>query len=970
MASPRHRAPVLIVLTAVCLALGGTHAPAQEPHGAGGAGATAAHRPRRNLGPSPIRLAAPDTSVALLSLMPAEIAVPCAYTGSSRLTFSMPAGPAGMTIDAETGTLRWTPPAAAEGTQPAVRIRAGDGSSSAEVSFTVRVATTQPVSKSLAGSTLTVTQPGTLNGLAFTFPAQTSVPPAQVTVATISAGQAPPLPPDVTRVSDFFRVTPVQGSSDMFTVTLPTTGLPAGRKPEELRLFVYTDAAANVKSGGEIAGPAWLRTWYGLDVMPSGRVTIQLQGLGELSFIGLDPPVTPVFSGTGPRVGAAQVRGMAVPTTCVSLLHSNFTVDLNRSLCVVQYGVGKSFTVIVKNFGAFHPSPAASLDDLLGWLAAGRTAFDGYGLVTDPVFEVVIESMPQPTWLGFVTTANLENRRTLHLTSAPEARADLQGTAVHEYFHQAQARTPTPGKSNAINSYLTDWLIEGTARWVEDDVFDHLNTYALSEYKPLSAILPAGLAARPDDEDAPTRAYARWAFWKMVESSCSGFSIPQLLGHDTASDPRGIVNLKQNVESAGWQCDFGAGFGEANRSTLASALLFYSYATEKENNLALLDSNEPSSPFERAFERLAPSPDCTSWTSCPDTSLKWNFVNPAGVGTYRVTAVTGLSPGQSVTLNVESVDTGKELWVWVGDNEVPGGLSSGSWYRSTGTIKHTYGGGNRAPETIIFVVNPDPKEFVNYRIRASIDSTFFVFSNAPTFAAGPPGHDLTLQALNLQPWPASYSVVWTFGHGSGDITVTNAQTVTHRWPAVGDYPVTATLHSLPDNTVRAYAAATARIRYFGGRFTMSQFSGSASGCFWESNKYPDAYAAIAANPSTGELDLDLKSPDRTVPEEAVLRAYGTGAILLMADDDPANTAPRCEHALVISGNTYLARFANGGACDGWAATCIEVRATQSGDRIEGTISHLDTACRLAGSTWVIHCQGNATSSFTGTWTSP
>jgi len=73
-------------------------------------------------------------------------------------------------------------------------------------------------------------------------------------------------------------------------------------------------------------------------------------------------------------------------------------------------------------------------------------------------------------------------------------------------------------------------------------------------------------------------------------------------------------------------------------------------------------------------------------------------------------------------------------------------------------------------------------------------------------------------------------VVWTFGHGSGDVTVTDAQTVTHRRPAVGAYPVTATLFSLPDNTVRALAAATARTRYFGGRFTMSQLSGSAS--YW------------------------------------------------------------------------------------------------------------------------------------------
>jgi hypothetical protein len=958
-------------MVVVCVAAGTLWAVPQGTPGVDAAGA-ATHRPRRNLGPSPIRLSAPDTSVALLSLVPAEIAVPCIYTGGGRLTFTLLAGPAGMTVDAEVGTVRWTPPAAAEGTEPTVRVRAGDGSSSAEVTFTVRVATSQPVSKSLVGSTLTVTQPGTLSGLACTFPAQTSVPPGQVTVATVSAGQAPPLPPDVTRVSDFFRVSPVLGTTEMITVTLPTTGLPAGRRPEELRLFVYSDAAASVEEDGEIAGPVWIRTWYGLDVLPTNKVTIQLQGLGDLSFIGLDPPLAPASLTGASTTGTLAVAGRAVPATCMSLFMSNFAVDPYRALCVVEYAPAKSFTVTVKNFGAFHPTPAATLDDLLGWLAAGRAAFDGYGLVTDPMFEVVIEPMPQSTWLGFVTTGNLENRRTLHLTNAPKDRSMLQGTTVHEYFHQAQARTPTPGRTNAIDTnHRADWLIEGLAKWAEDDIFDSLNTYALTERKPFHPILFQGVAAIPDTTAASTRPYARWAFWKMVERSCSGFSIPQLLGVNAAADPKGIVNFKELVASAAWQCDFGAGFGDANRATLANALLYYTYATGKENNLTLLDTNEPSLPFDRRIERLAPSPECTSWTNCPNTAMQSGWVNDAAAETYIVAAVPGLSPGQSVTLNIESVPLGKELWVWVGDNEVPGGLSNGSWYRSTGKIKHTYGGGNRAPETIVFIVNPDPAQNVDYRIRASIDSTFFVFSHAPTWAAGPPGHDFTLQALNLQPWPASYKVVWTFGHGTGDVTVSNAQTVTHRWPAVGDYPVTATLYSLPDNALRAFAAATARIRLFGGRFTMSQFSGSASGCFWTSNKYPNAYAAIAANPPTGELDLDLTGSDGTVPEEAVLRAYGTGDILLLANDDPANTAWRCQHALEISDGTYLARFANGGEYyNGWASTCIEVRAGQQGDRIEGTISHLDTVFRMEGSTWVLHCQGTAYYSFTGAWTSP
>jgi len=272
---------------------------------------------------------------------------------------------------------------------------------------------------------------------------------------------------------------------------------------------------------------------------------------------------------------------------------------------------------------------------------------------------------------------------------------------------------------------------------VEDEVFDSLDTYALVELTPLQRILYMGAAAIPNETNAPaTRAYARWAFWKMVSRYCPGFSIPTILNVNAAADPRGVANVKERVESAGWGCDFGSGFGDANRATLANALLYYSYATDKQNDLALLDANEPHTAFARPESHLRPRMDCTSWATCPTGSIATTWVNPAGADTYLVDAVPALAPGQLVMITVEAAPAGRELWVWAGDNESSGGLATGAWYRSSATIVHFYAGGTRAPETILFVVNPDPGQRVDYRIRASIVSMVYAPGLARTSADG------------------------------------------------------------------------------------------------------------------------------------------------------------------------------------------------------------------------------------------
>ncbi len=686
------------------------------------AASAATHRPRRNLQASAIQLVPPDVSVALLSQVPATITVQCRYEGSGALTFSLAEAPEDMTVEPENGALSWTPPIESEGSEVDVRVRATDGTSTGEVAFTLRVASTQPVAATLAGQTLTVTQAGTLQGLAFTFPAQTSVPPGQVAVAALTAGQAPPIPDGVTRLSDFFRATPVQATGEMITITMPATGLPAGRKPQDLRLFVYSDTAGSVGPGVDVSGPFWIRTWYDLDVLPNGKVTIKLMGLGELSFIGIDPPVTPAPSPVGPLVSRLQDSALAVSASCAPLIQINGLPDLNRRICLITGDV--TMTVVVKSFTQLKANPAATVDDLLSWLVAARVTFTGLGLSADPRIEVVVEPMPQANWLGFVTTDKLEDRRVVHITDAQEPKPILQATAAHEYFHHAQSRTLVPGRVNLIErTHATDWLIEGTARWFEDEVCDSVDSYRTVNESPLPPVLSAGLNAQ-DSGSGPSWPYNRFAFWKLIRSHCPGFSLPQILNIDPSVDYDGLETLMNKLGSPEWQCDFRSGLGDAYRATLAGALHHYAYATQGAGNMSMLDANESPFDFARAVT-IIPDASCHP-ANCPGQSSYSDRVQPAGVVSLRIAAVPSLGPHDQVELRFHSTFPRPESIAWVVGLDEPEPLMGGTTVSLAAPVEYRYGNGS-APEVFVTFISPSS----NFAVLISVEAQIRDTSTAP-----------------------------------------------------------------------------------------------------------------------------------------------------------------------------------------------------------------------------------------------
>jgi hypothetical protein len=86
----------------------------------------------------------------------------------------------------------------------------------------------------------------------------------------------------------------------------------------------------------------------------------------------------------------------------------------------------------------------------------------------------------------------------------------LRVTAAHEFFHAVHA---------AYDWYEDGWLLESTATWIEDEIFDDVNDNLL--YLPFS---PLANPLVPIDKSVAPRWYGTWIFWRFLTEYLGGSS--------------------------------------------------------------------------------------------------------------------------------------------------------------------------------------------------------------------------------------------------------------------------------------------------------------------------------------------------------------------------------------------------------------------------------------------------------------
>jgi len=664
-----------------------------------------------------IRLTPPDPAPLLIPGLSSTIEVGVDYAGHGVPVFTLLSGPATMTIDPDRCVLVWTPPDAASDNEVEITVRGADATHSTELIFSLQVARLEPLSTMISGSTLEISEPGTLHGVRFTFPEDATVPPEQIHVDLIEDIQLSTLPSGTTPLSDPFRLSTVSagGDSSSITVSLPSDIVPAGSAGQNLRLLVFTSDAENIDQ------PLWVPVWNDLDVAGDGRVSLTVHALGEPCVIGVDSAAATGnargsgFGPTPPR--SLRTNGHAITVSCVPKMLTNGTPDTHQQVCTVSGDIEMRITVKDLHKAGWRGTLTPA--DVVGWLVDAKAVMTDLGVKTSPVIALAVEELA-PGVYGYV--ARSENYRTLHLTSRNKPVDLLKVTAVHEFFHHGQSRTRVAGLDNLVahGSKARNWITEGTAMWFMDEVYDGLDSYAYSERPPLRPILYERLDAYPTTERGAKRSYARFAFWKMMASRCAGFDITDVLNTDLTTDSSGIQTFALHLQSPDWECDFGDGFGQGRRSTLGAALLYYHFATQKRNDLRLLDPSETAFyQFEGLGSgfRITPSDACVPAGPCPSTARIDRWMWPTQTFPIIIEAQT-VPDTQDALLEIEIGNP--PVWLWVADDRPGAALTSGRFFTQTGRYQYAYAIGGGGRRLHVAAVNPSPTSSGHFVIRAMV----------------------------------------------------------------------------------------------------------------------------------------------------------------------------------------------------------------------------------------------------------
>jgi len=172
---------------------------------------------------------------------------------------------------------------------------------------------------------------------------------------------------------------------------------------------------------------------------------------------------------------------------------------------------------------------------------------------------------------------------------------NLQVTAAHEFFHAIQF---------AYDTFEDTWLMEGTATWMEDEIYDGVNDNRLYlDFSPLT---------HPDrslDRGTGFYVYGAWLWWRYLTEQHPGdrgTGIPTLVrriweeADDSDADRPGTYSLKATrrilAKRGSGLTEAFAGFGVANRHPATSYEEGGAYGAARLVSSTRLSVSEPSVP--------------------------------------------------------------------------------------------------------------------------------------------------------------------------------------------------------------------------------------------------------------------------------------------------------------------------------------------------------------------------------------
>ena len=723
-----------------------------------------------------LEIMGPERLDSLIANIRAVIQPGVSYTGSYLLSYALVDAPEGMSIDFNNGTIFWIPAESDEGQTFNVTVRVNDGALFAETTFSVVVVAPQEIETEIIesevdGNELTVTDEDTdVNGLAITSPPDEvalnteQLEELQEALGKVAPESVPEIPSWITRISDVFVV---KGSFDHpVKFSFPLSQF-LGQQLDDstiggINLYVHVEPIDSDE-------PMWIpasieRTLEGTVEDPVYVFT--LGGMQGLSFFGYHS-THPTSSSDGSRtVGNTETRFTRDADTTYTRATDENCLNLGRpSICVAPPSMESVECERAPDFlgayvtGYFRCTYSAdndvkmligpwltetlwgdvTVEDVAMWAITAQLGFDELGMMYPKA--IVINLLPLPINGIVVPVLGLENQMFI---SDDGASSEAQGTVVHEYLHLAQgsdANIVDDGKELlfARLGQPAAWLVEGTARWFEDELgteFDQLNTYVDKEGNGLRILeegLNSGKPLNPIFKNAK-RPYQRFSFFKLVTERCSSFPsrLKDVFQADIDADSTGLFNFLNVLDEL--DCDFGNHLGQDRSSSLAAALTYYNYATQFKNKMSLLDENELSGTSEvfrfepprhsfspnlgGSFESLTPGD--TIYRVGQTHKLRGvHDIPPAGAYSFNVLGIGGSIPaGQVAELSIDSGPSELIVSVTSSYPNFEGGVGlplntlgpeqdPHVWFSTRDRTNFIYEGSS-VPQIFVTLVNPDP----------------------------------------------------------------------------------------------------------------------------------------------------------------------------------------------------------------------------------------------------------------------
>jgi len=178
-------------------------------------------------------------------------------------------------------------------------------------------------------------------------------------------------------------------------------------------------------------------------------------------------------------------------------------------------------------------------------------------------------------------------------------RENLQVTAAHEFFHAVQF---------AYDFDEDNWFMEGTAAWMEDEVYDNVN----DNYQYLNSS-PISNPKRPLDHSASIGVYGSWIWWRYLTEATGWSGLVHAVWNraDDSDHPAGNHYSMQALDKVLKSQDESLKnrfnhFGVVNRAPGTFYEEGEDYLSSKAaDSFALTSSDKTSGPQSRTIDHMA-----------------------------------------------------------------------------------------------------------------------------------------------------------------------------------------------------------------------------------------------------------------------------------------------------------------------------------------------------------------------------